>query len=204
VIFVVAAVGWAVKLPLHENVPPLKVIVICEPLLAGLRLAFTHERVTPEARFMLCTLAVVVIVLVMSPDMVKFPLIVSVDAAELPYVSEAIVAGVVIVGWLVIAPVPIRTASSDPGGRLGVPLTVVQFEAVSHAVLVAPVQRTVPAESASASSTRTRARIKSVKVINFFMYVRSYPQLLDVSKNPLTEAINQERTRVSVEDTSRI
>lgn len=168
VIFVVAAVGWAVKLPLHENVPPLKVIVIFAAATAGLRFALTHERVTPEARFILCTLAVVVMVLVISPDMVKFPFIVNVDAAELPYVSEAIVVGFVIAGWLVIAPVPICTASSDPGGRLGVPLTVVQFDAVSHAELVAPDQRTVPAASASVPHTSRIVNRNNLKNVNFF------------------------------------
>lgn len=117
---------------------------------------------------MLCSWVVPEIVLVISPEMVRFPLIVRVDAAELPYVSEAIVVGVVMMGWLVIAPVPISTASPDAGGRLGVPLTVVQFDAVSHAELVAPDQRTVPAASASASPAKASVSIKSVKIINFF------------------------------------
>ena len=56
--------------------------------------------------------------------------------------------GAVMIGWLLIVPVPIWTASSDAGGVLGVPLTMTQFEAVSHTELVAPVHRTVPAASA--------------------------------------------------------
>jgi hypothetical protein len=117
---------------------------------------------------MLCTRAVVVIVLVILPEMVRFPLIVSVELAELPYVSEAIVVGVVMIGWLVMAPVPIWTASSELGGRLGVPLTVVQFEAVSHAALVAPVQRTVPAASASVPHASRSVNRKSLTIGNFF------------------------------------
>jgi small ligand-binding sensory domain FIST len=136
--------GCAVKFPLMLKVPPLNVMVMFAPLMAGLKFALAAERITPEARLMLCTRAVVAIVFVIAPAIVRFPLTVRVEAAEFPYVNDAIVVGVVSVGFVVIAPVPISTASLLPGGVLGVPLTTVQLDAVSQAALVAPVQRTVP------------------------------------------------------------
>ena len=88
-------------------------------------------------------------VFVIAPVTVRFPLMVRVDAAAFPYVMEAIVVGVVIVGWFVIAPVPSSTASALPGGVLGDPETMVQFVPVSHAVLVVPTHRTVPCPGAN-------------------------------------------------------
>jgi hypothetical protein len=87
-------------------------------------------------------------VFVTAPLTVRFALIVRVMLTELPYESDAMVVGLFSVGWLVIAPVPSCTASPLPGGVLGEPLTTVQLEAVSHAVLVPPLHRTVPCEYA--------------------------------------------------------
>ena len=70
-----------------------------------------------------------------------------------------------------IAPEPISTASPLAGGVLGIPLTTVQFVAVSHAMLVVPVQRTVPAERASVTNvTANRNRAKH-SINNFFFGV---------------------------------
>lgn len=97
----------------------------------------------------------------MAPVTVRFALIVNVDAAELPYVNDAIVVAELSVGWFVIAPVPIWTASPLPGGVLGVPLTTVQLDAVLQLVLVPPDHRTVPCPNANDANS------KSIKGICF-------------------------------------
>ena len=97
---------------------------------------------------------------------------VSVDAAVLPYVNVLMVTAPVdvpMVGWFVIAACPICTSSAELGGVLGVPLIVVQLAAVSQAVLVPPVQRTVPAANSEVLQTRMMLRIETARSDNRFI-----------------------------------
>src|SRR5947208_16632183 len=66
------------------------------------------------------------------------------------------------------AAVPISTVSRGPGGVFGVPLTVVQFPAVSHLESTACVHRTVPDAMRKVCETSGRKR-REKKRVNCFM-----------------------------------